>query len=89
MVGLLTLSAVMGACVMALDVSLIRAGSRVRLVRGTLIHSTNPKAPTSAVTRPYWITVDHIDEDGRAVWIAAGGYYAFAPLTAFDSIEAY
>lgn len=74
---------------MGLDVSLIKPGSRVRLTRGSVLASTNPRHPTSTVTRPYWIVVDHIDADGYAVWVAAGGYYTRAPLTVFDSIEAY
>jgi hypothetical protein len=74
---------------MALDVSLIKPGARVRLIRGSVIRSTNPSRPESTVTRPYWVVVDHIDPDGCAVWVGASAYYARTPLTSFDMIEAY
>lgn len=66
----------------------ILPGRRVRLAKGTEISSDHPSHKTKTAMKPYWVTVDRLEDD-MVVWLGSGSYPNRAPISAVDLLEDY
>lgn len=62
-------------------------GAKVRLKEGAVVKSRHPKHPEKVVTRPYWVVIDRVTQDGKIFWIGSANYWSEATIADVDDVE--